>query len=166
MIILVFVPISIIWFAYMNKNRWINLDWKEKYGVITDSMRVFQRKTDYLTGSRKKLLITYIALFFGRRLVFSILVVVYPNFAWFHLFVYCYCCLSMIAYIFIVWPFESELMNKVEVFNELMNLGMLYHFICCSDFIPNSALRYKIGFSQMAFFSCFITFHVSILLSE
>ena len=72
----------------------------------------------------------------------------------------------MIFYIFYEWPFESDFVNSIELFNELMNLVTLYHLICFTDFVPNTKVRYGIGFIQLYFIIIWISVHFFFLIRE
>ena len=119
-----------------------------------------------MTGRRDMTILIYSVLFFARRLLFSIFVVYFPDFTWLQLFLYSLFCLTTIAYVFIVWPFRSEFMNQMEIFNEFTNLCMFYHFFFYTDFVPYPSKRYTAGYFQMFFFGCFMSVHIAILLTE
>jgi hypothetical protein len=50
-------------------------------------------------------------------------------------------------YITYVKPFETPLLNYMEVFNEVCVLIATYHLFLFTDFVPDPELRYSIGWS-------------------
>ena len=69
------------------------------------------------------------------------------------------CAIAMIIYVGLVWPFDTGYGNLIEIFNEIMNLIMLYHMITFSPFVPDPAIRYLMGISQMVFFALWLSVH-------
>ena len=53
----------------------------------------------------------------------------------------------MSIYITYVKPFETPLLNYMEVFNEVCVLIATYHLFLFTDFVPDPELRYSIGWS-------------------
>ena len=51
-----------------------------------------------------------------------------------------------LIYIGYVRPFDTEYENRVEMFNEIMNLMVLYLLICFTDFVPDLSMRFLIGY--------------------
>lgn len=49
-------------------------------------------------------------------------------------------------------------MNRMEVFNELCILGIVYHFFMFFDFVPDEEMQYMCGWSILAvlFFQIFM----------
>ena len=67
--------------------------------------------------------------------------------------------ITMIIYVGLVWPFNTAFGNLIEIFNEIMNLIMLYHMITFSPFVPDPAIRYQMGISQMVCFAAWLCIH-------
>ena len=82
----------------------------------------------------------------GRRLLFAIVVIFDDTFTWLHLAFYGATTIATLIYIGYMRPFETEYENKVEMFNELMNLMVLYLLICFTDFVPDLSMRFLIGY--------------------
>ena len=74
--------------------------------------------------------------------MFGLAVVLFPVFTLLHLAIFFFTTLAMIFYICYESPFETEFINKMELFNELMNLVTLYHLVCFTDFVPSPKVRY------------------------
>jgi hypothetical protein len=53
----------------------------------------------------------------------------------------------MIVYIQAVKPFEIPLLNRIEVFNECCILIAGYHLFSFTDFVSDSEIKYKMGWS-------------------
>ena len=48
-------------------------------------------------------------------------------------------------------PFKDSNLNKLEIFNELCVLACSYHMLLFTDVINDGSIKYKIGFSMIAF---------------
>eukprot|EP00347_Sterkiella_histriomuscorum_P013543 403364308 len=59
--------------------------------------------------------------------------------------------LLFVMYVMIMKPFESSLLNKMEAFNEICILGVVYHFFLFSDYITDLDIQYDAGWS-----ACFV----------
>jgi hypothetical protein len=53
----------------------------------------------------------------------------------------------MLAYITYVKPFESTLLNNLEIFNELSILFATYHLLCFTQFVSDPEAQYTMGWS-------------------
>jgi len=62
------------------------------------------------------------------------------------------------------YPMESPLLNKMEIFGELINLVLMYHLLLFTDFIQDVNLRYNVGYSFIFFSLFFITVHLCLML--
>ena len=76
------------------------------------------------------------AIFFIRRLTFSIAVVYGPKHFW--AMVGSQFAISIAVLIFVIHsrPFDTKLAFAFEVFNELTTFFVLYMILCFSDFVP------------------------------
>ena len=53
----------------------------------------------------------------------------------------------MLAYLITVRPFNSSLLNNMEIFNEGCLLLASYHVYLFTDYSPDPVFRYKVGWS-------------------
>ena len=47
--------------------------------------------------------------------------------------------MSGIAYVLYIchfWPYNSKLMNRMELVNEIVIIFLMYHILCFTDFVP------------------------------
>jgi hypothetical protein len=72
-----------------------------------------------------------------RRLVFAIAAVVCDNFPFLQIQLLIYSTLLVILYLGVTKPFEEPFLNKLEIFNEICVLGVGYHLLLFTDFIPD-----------------------------
>jgi hypothetical protein len=53
----------------------------------------------------------------------------------------------MITYLGAVQPFESPLLNYLDIFNEICLLGIGYHLTFFTEYESNFSIRYNVGWS-------------------
>ena len=70
----------------------------------------------------------------------------------------------MIIYLMYWWPFHTPLFTKIEVFNEVTTLLLLYHLFMFTDWLPKAKLRYLMGWSFIAITVVNLMFHLSSML--
>ena len=60
---------------------------------------------------------------------------------------------SLLLNIYLIYykPFKERNLNRLEIFNELCVLGCSYHLLFFAGVINDSFIKYKIGFSMIAF---------------
>ena len=69
-------------------------------------------------------------------------------------------------YLLSLWPLEEIRDSKLEVFNEVTGLALLYHLICFSDMVPDPHNRYNIGYSFIAVGFLNIAVHLIFIVSS
>ena len=111
------------------------------YGTLYDGLEL-----DAAKHKRKSALI-YPFLFIFRRLAFSLSVFAYADFAWAQIAIQFASCLTMLMYLGFIFPFESDFVNRIEIFNELAGLLLCYFMFCFSDWIPEATMRYLVGWA-------------------
>ena len=55
----------------------------------------------------------------------------------------------MVIYFGWWWPFDSWFSTKMELFNEVTNLLLVYHMMTFTDWVDDPTMRYQIGYSVM-----------------
>ena len=68
--------------------------------------------------------------------------------------------------IYLQWykPFESKFNNNIETFNEATAVVLTYLLFCFTDYVPDAATRYDLGFIYNAIIFSNIAVHVIIML--
>ena len=54
----------------------------------------------------------------------------------------------------------------VEIFNEVINLILMYHILCFTFFVPDADIRYLIGYSFIGFTVFNLSVHIILMLVE
>lgn len=88
--------------------------------------------------------------FIMRRIIFAAAAVVAKDFTWIIFQVIFQNTLGQLYFTCIVKPYPSPLMNKLEIFNEIGVILVLYHMLLFTDFVADPLLRYQIGYSCYA----------------
>ena len=86
----------------------------------------------------KRMGLFYPIWFLLRRLSFITVAIVFADYPGaIHLLYLVLQQLIHVIYILSVYPFEEPLMNKMEAFNEICILGIVYHFFIFFDFVED-----------------------------
>ena len=70
----------------------------------------------------------------------------------------------MIIYLLYWWPFYTKIFTKIEVFNEVTTLLLLYHLNMFTDWLPMAKTRYLMGWSFIAVTVVNLMFHLGSML--
>ena len=71
----------------------------------------------------------------------------------------------MIIYLGHVWPFESFLLTKLEMFNEVVSVLICYFMMIYTDWVPSSETRYLTGWCFIALLFIHLVSHLSLLIA-
>ena len=74
--------------------------------------------------------------------------------------------ISIFLLILIQWfqPFDSKFANKMETFNELTTIAVLYTLMLFSDFIGDPAVRSSVGIAYRSVIVVFAIVHLTPML--
>ena len=72
----------------------------------------------------------------------------------------------MIIYLVYFFPLKERKMVKLETFNEITTVVLMYHLMCFSNFVPEAETRNQIGFSFIGIASMNILVHFYLLARE
>ena len=89
------------------------------------------------------------SLFFARRVLFCFTLMFLQDNPAQQIQILLLLALFEIIYIGLVSPYWRALDNKVELFNELVNCIVIYHFICYTDFLPDPEIQFQLGWSMI-----------------
>ncbi len=107
---------------------WRNLNLIEKrFGAVFEDLAIEK-------GPKLLILPSY---FMFRRLILSVIVVVFKEFLWMQIFLKA---MSIIAAVIILGEnkyFKTSFKRKIELTNEILVMFMLYNMICFSSFVPD-----------------------------
>ena len=68
------------------------------------------------------------------------------------------------VYLLALWPLEEPRDTKLEAFNEVTGLLLLYHLMCFSDLVPEPKHRYNIGYMFIAVAFMNVATHLSLII--
>eukprot|EP00347_Sterkiella_histriomuscorum_P005693 403355625 len=74
--------------------------------------------------------------------------------------------LLFVMYVMIMKPFESSLLNKMEAFNEICILGVVYHFFLFSDYITDEDIKYDAGWSACFVLAIQMLVNISVMMTQ
>ena len=97
-------------------------------------------------------------LFFVRRLTMCYSLVFMRGFVWGQIALQAFVTLTMIIYLMWFRPYKSQFSNRIETFNEVMALLILYSIICFTDFVPEVEMKGHIGTALI----CAVCFYASV----
>ena len=63
-------------------------------------------------------------------------------------------------------PHCSFYSTIVEIFNEVINLILMYHILCFTFFVPEANIRYLVGYSFIGFTVFNLSVHIILMLVE
>ena len=72
----------------------------------------------------------------------------------------------MIMYLGFIWPFRSDFLNYMEVFNELISLLLCYFMFCFTDWIPKADMRYNVGWVFIVVICTHLSVHLVSLIRQ
>ena len=113
---------------------------------------------------KRKAALLYPLLFVLRRILFVITVILFDDFVWLQIATQYACCVLMIIYYGYVWPFENHTVTKLEILNEVLTLFLCYFMLCFTDWVPDSSMRYYIGWLFIATVSIYLLITIGLLL--
>ena len=117
-----------------------------------------------LDDGKRWMAIWYPVLTLVRRIVFVFTIIFFPAFTWLQLATTFLFIQGMWCYLIYFYPMEDLFTNRMEIFGELTNLGLMYHMMLFTDFVSDAAIRYGIGYSFIFFVTIFISVHLYFML--
>ena len=124
-------PFYVYMFFMRKKDVLKNEKVEESYGSLYENI-----------NTNSKMALMFNLIYLCRRMVFAVLSVYcidYPNFQ--IQFMVLHSAL-VCMYILLVRPFETNLLNYQELFNEVCILGVSYHLFIFTDFVGDDDLQY------------------------
>jgi len=88
-------------------------------------------------------------IFMLRRLAFAAVLVYLPLYPWLQIQLSLGLTFAYLMYVAMAQPFMSRAQNRLETFNDFLNLCVGYHFFLFTDFVPDMEMRYACGWSAI-----------------
>lgn len=102
-----------------------------------------------LLRTSNKAALLYQSIYFMRRLSLSLILVFLKGFPIIQVFLMIFVSLAFVIYICSVRPFESKILNMIELFNELVILSCLYHMVIFTEvLLEDREVLYLVGWSM------------------
>lgn len=155
------LPFFILIFYSVNTGRWRELEFVKKWGTVLDGMDTDPHPEK--KGYNRRWALFFPLMMLCRRIVFVVTVIAMNNFVWLQLALQFACTIASMIYLLQLWPHESPTATRTEVFNEVINLILMYHLLCFTDFVPGPEVRYSIGYTYILFVVISMTIHISML---
>ena len=148
-----FIPTILCIFACAKRQQTNNNAFKDKYGAFLNGTRTDQSR--YVNPA-----ITIAMVYFMRRLMLSMTLVFWPEFLWGQISLQFL--LSTFLIIIIQWiqPLESSFANRMETFNEVTTILILYTLMLFSDYIESSVTRSFVGLVYIGILVTFALVHL------
>ncbi len=70
----------------------------------------------------------------------------------------------MIIYNKVVAPFESPILNKLEIFNEVCVILAVYHLFCFTPFVSDASTQYNVGWSMIGVTAFNVVGNIAVML--
>lgn len=154
--VLVLLNITVVALAILYLWRFHRIDADTPYNALLDGTRLEE-------DDKTRWLLFYPALFFGRRISFTLSVLLFKNFLWGQIAIQFAFSTAMIIYLLHAWPLQTPFAVKMEVFNECTIVVLLYGLMCFTDFVPDPMVRYRIGWCYIVVALGNIFVHLCIL---
>jgi len=91
--------------------------------------------------------------FMFRRILFGLSIVMFPTTVCFQIIVKYFLILAAFIIVGHLEPYQDRYHNRREMFNEIIMMVVLYHFLLFTPFVPEPATQHLIGYSVI-FFTC------------
>ena len=95
----------------------------------------------------------YYTVFTIRRMSLAFVLVFLDATPWLQLQYNLFICTFMIIYLGLAEPWEDPFINKLDLFNEVCTMVMVYHLICFTDFYDNIEIRYSVLGNSFVYFT-------------
>ena len=99
--------------------------------------------------TRSKWILLYPGLFFARRIALIVSVLLIGDYLWVQLAIQLAFSTTMVIYLMHVWPLETSLATKIEVFNECTIVVLHYGLLCFTDYVPDPTTRSWLGLAYI-----------------
>jgi len=128
------LPLFVLLFYCLKFDRLSEKAFNDKYGAVYDSLK-----------TNKRSILFFPMFFLVRRFVFILMAFQLSDEPGCFIFVLLGMTMIEAAYLFVCSPFETQLMQGLEVFNEMTSFILLYIALGFTQFISDDALKLDLG---------------------
>jgi len=154
--LLLLIGLPIFVFRFLNKKYHVlkNKKIQARYGSMYSKLDL----------SKGRSVIAIPMAFFVRRVMLSIAVVLLRGYPVFQIFVANFSVLAVIILHGQIEPYATRFENRLETFNELLVVGIVYHMCIFSPWVYSAQRKYGAGWSMIAITSFNIAVNILVLL--
>ena len=153
-VIALLMPFYTSIFHGWNIDKMDDANFSQKFGALYSGLNLDKK------DSKRKSGLFFPFFFVLRRLLFFVAAIFLQQYTLFQLAIQFFCSTTMIIYLGYWWPFHTPLFTKIEIFNEVTTLLLLYHLFMFTDWIPMATIRYLMGWSFIAVTVMNLMFHL------
>jgi len=110
-------------------------EFEERYGAVYEGLKHCNRSV-----------LLYPVIFVARRIIFGLVAVFFYDFVWLQLAIQIHLTIFAACYLVEFKPFSDPLVQKLEVFNEVVGLSMTNLLFCFTDLIHDEEMNYAVGY--------------------
>ena len=126
------------------------LYYRKFYSIENDtSYNALLKGTSVEAEDRSRWLLFFPAHFFGRRIAFTLSVLLFKEFIWGQIVNQFAFSITMIIYLVHVEFLETPFAIKMEVFNECTIIMLLYGLMLFTTYVPDPMVRYRFGWTYI-----------------
>lgn len=162
-IILLALPIwLIVFFCCQRRERLLEASYKQKYGTLYNELDLSITK---IKGDKRISSLAFTLIFVLRRLIFALSAIYLgKDYVAVQIAIQFVCSLGLIFYIQWYKPFLHPRMARIETFNELVEILLLYLMQMFTHFVPDAEIRYTLGWVFIAVLACYLAVHFTMLI--
>jgi len=113
-------------------------EFDEKYGTVVEEL-------DLKRG--KKISLIYPVVFLMRRFIMSFMAVYLERWSYLQIMGLMYLSMAVIIILGLSEPFKTKKANRIEIFNEVSTMFVVYHLMIFTDFVPKVETKFLMGYS-------------------
>ena len=158
-VLVIFLPIFFLVFYSCMHKRWDNEAFQGRYGSYLDGTNHAAKKRNQWK------VILHLTIFFVRRAAFAVSVLWAEDYIWIQLPIQLVLG-SSVLFILVSSNLilESSFLTKIEIFNELCGLLLIYMLICFTELVDSAETRHQIGYAYIFVSSSNIFVHLVIMM--
>lgn len=150
--------VLIVWIPVFYLRKFEELedeDFQKKFGDVYEGLKPTQKSV-----------LAFPVYFIVRRILFMVAAFMLIQYVILQTGMMLVITLVAVVYILHTAPFESPLMNKLEVMNECATLILIYFLICFTEITDSTADKYQIGFLFVGGTILCISIHLYFIISD
>ena len=156
------MPFAIACFYWKNSDKWDEKKWRSRWGSALEGMDT--KPHPYTKRYDKRWAVFFPTFLLLRRVAF-VVAGMSQNLT-FQLLTLLASIMTSSVYLIALMPLEEDRDSKLEVFNEMTSLILLYHLVCFSDIVPQHHIRYNLGYPYISVAFINIAVHLVLIVRE